>query len=76
MKCPIRKNKCASARRSDSRAASTSCLVGETEKLRNEPGGTKKRHRQITLFRGGGMSLVLLDFDAGGGYPITQQTAS
>jgi quercetin dioxygenase-like cupin family protein len=42
-------------------------LVTETEKLRNEPGGTKKRHRQITLFRGGGMSLVLFDFDAGGG---------
>ncbi len=42
-------------------------LVAETEKLRNEPGGTKKRHRQITLFRGGGMSLVLFDFDAGGG---------
>lgn len=42
-------------------------LVGDTEKLRNEPGGTKKRHRQITLFRGGGMSLVLFDFDAGGG---------
>lgn len=42
-------------------------LVAETEKLRDEPGGTKKRHRQITLFRGGGMSLVLFDFDAGGG---------
>ena len=42
-------------------------LVTETEKLRNEPGGTKRRHRQITLFRGGGMSLVLFDFDAGGG---------
>ena len=42
-------------------------LDAEAEKLRDEPGGTKKRHRQITLFRGGGMSLVLFDFDAGGG---------
>jgi len=42
-------------------------LDDETEKLRSEPGDTKKHHRQITLFGGGGMSLVLLDFDAGGG---------
>lgn len=42
-------------------------LDAEAEKLRGEPGGTKKGHRQITLFRRGGMSLVLFDFDAGGG---------
>lgn len=42
-------------------------LDTEIERLRDEPGGTKKRHRQITLFRGGGMSLVLFDFDVGGG---------
>jgi Uncharacterized conserved protein, contains double-stranded beta-helix domain len=41
-------------------------LVAETDKLRSEPGGTKNGHRQITLFRKGGVSLVLFDFEADG----------
>ncbi len=41
-------------------------LVAETEKLRAEPGGSRNGHRQITLFRGGGVSVVLFDFEADG----------
>jgi quercetin dioxygenase-like cupin family protein len=41
-------------------------LVAESEKLRSEPGGARNGHRQITLFRGGGVSLVLFDFEADG----------
>lgn len=41
-------------------------LVAESEKLRAEPGGPRNGHRQITLFRGGGISVVLFDFEADG----------
>lgn len=41
-------------------------LVAETEKLRAEAGGSRNGHRQITLFRGGGVSVVLFDFEADG----------
>ena len=41
-------------------------LIAETEKLRGEPIEAKNGHRQITLFRGGGVSVVLFDFEANG----------
>lgn len=41
-------------------------LAVESQRLRNEPGGARDGHRQITLFRGGGVSIVLFDFEAGG----------
>ena len=41
-------------------------LAVESQRLRDEPGGTRDGHRQITLFRGGGVSIVLFDFEAGG----------
>lgn len=41
-------------------------LAVERERLRDEPGGARDGHRQITLFRGGGVSIVLFDFEAGG----------
>jgi quercetin dioxygenase-like cupin family protein len=40
-------------------------LDGESERLRAE-GGQRDGHRQITLFRGGGVSIVLFDFEPGG----------
>ena len=41
-------------------------LAVESQRLRDEPGGSRDGHRQITLFRGGGVSIVLFDFEAGG----------
>lgn len=41
-------------------------LDAETRRLRTEPGEARDGHRQITLFRGGGISIVLFDFEAGG----------
>lgn len=41
-------------------------LAVESQRLRDEPGGARDGHRQITLFRGGGVSVVLFDFEAGG----------
>lgn len=41
-------------------------LDAEAEKLLREPGGERNGHRQITLFRRGGMSLVLFVFEADG----------
>lgn len=41
-------------------------LAAESQRLRDEPGGARDGHRQITLFRGGGVSIVLFDFEAGG----------
>ena len=41
-------------------------LALESQRLRDEPGETRDGHRQITLFRGGGVSIVLFDFEAGG----------
>lgn len=41
-------------------------LAVESQRLRDEPGGARDGHRQITLFRGGGVSIVLFDFEAGG----------
>ncbi len=41
-------------------------LAAESERLRNEPDGGRDGHRQITLFRGGDVSIVLFDFEAGG----------
>jgi quercetin dioxygenase-like cupin family protein len=41
-------------------------LAVEGQRLRGEPGGARDGHRQITLFRGGGVSIVLFDFEAGG----------
>lgn len=38
----------------------------ERQRLRDEPGGARDGHRQVTLFRGGGVSIVLFDFEAGG----------
>ena len=40
-------------------------LDAESERLRTE-GGERGGHRQITLFRGGGVSVVLFDFEPGG----------
>jgi quercetin dioxygenase-like cupin family protein len=41
-------------------------LQRETDALRAEPGGARNGHRQITLFRRGGISIVLFDFEADG----------
>lgn len=41
-------------------------LTAEATHLRGEPGGAYDGHRQITLFRGGGIAIVLFDFEAGG----------
>jgi len=41
-------------------------LTAESRQLRDEPGGSRDGHRQITLFRGGGVSIVLFDFEANG----------
>ncbi len=41
-------------------------LDAEAAKLRAEPGGARDGHRQISLFRKGGVTLVLFDFEAGG----------
>ena len=41
-------------------------LAVEGQRLRDEPGDARDGHRQITLFRGGGVSIVLFDFEAGG----------
>lgn len=41
-------------------------LEAEGERLRSEPGEARDGHRQITLFRGGGVSIVLFDFEADG----------
>ena len=41
-------------------------LAVESQRLRDEPGEARDGHRQITLFRGGGVSIVLFDFEAGG----------
>lgn len=41
-------------------------LAIESQRLRDEPGGARDGHRQITLFRGGGVSIVLFDFEADG----------
>ena len=41
-------------------------LALESQRLRDEPGEARDGHRQITLFRGGGVSIVLFDFEAGG----------
>jgi quercetin dioxygenase-like cupin family protein len=40
-------------------------LDAEGERLSAEPDGKRDGHRQITLFRGGGVSIVLFDFDPG-----------
>jgi quercetin dioxygenase-like cupin family protein len=41
-------------------------LEAESARLRTEPGEARDGHRQITLFRGGGVSIVLFDFEAEG----------
>jgi quercetin dioxygenase-like cupin family protein len=41
-------------------------LAAESERLRREPGEARDGHRQITLFRGGGVAILLFDFEAGG----------
>ncbi|MDP9271334.1 MAG: cupin domain-containing protein [Chloroflexota bacterium] len=41
-------------------------LEAESERLRAEADGPGNGHRQITLFRGGGVSIVLFDFEPGG----------
>lgn len=41
-------------------------LAAESARLREEPGEARDGHRQITLFRGGGVSIVLFDFEADG----------
>ena len=41
-------------------------LGTESARLRDEPGEARDGHRQITLFRGGGVSIVLFDFEADG----------
>jgi len=41
-------------------------LDAEARRLRAEPDGEFRGHRQITLFRGGGVSIVLFDFEADG----------
>jgi quercetin dioxygenase-like cupin family protein len=41
-------------------------LTAEGDRLRAESGDAYDGHRQITLFRGDGVSIVLFDFDAGG----------
>lgn len=41
-------------------------LAAEGEAIRAEPGAARDGHRQITLFRADGLSVVLFEFDAGG----------
>lgn len=41
-------------------------LPVESQRLLEEPGEARDGHRQITLFRGGGVSIVLFHFEAGG----------
>jgi quercetin dioxygenase-like cupin family protein len=41
-------------------------LNAEAEKLLREPGGARNGHRQITLFRRAGISLVLIVFETDG----------
>ena len=41
-------------------------LAAEGQRLRDEPGEGRDGHRQITLFRGGGVSIVLFEFESGG----------
>ena len=41
-------------------------LNAETDQLRAESQEARDGHRQITLFRGGGVSIMLFDFDADG----------
>jgi quercetin dioxygenase-like cupin family protein len=41
-------------------------LTAESQRLRDEPGGARDGHRQITLFRGGGVWIVLFDFEPDG----------
>ncbi|HET8571868.1 MAG TPA: cupin domain-containing protein [Candidatus Limnocylindria bacterium] len=41
-------------------------LNAEAEKLLREPGGARNGHRQITLFRRGGITLVLFVFEEDG----------
>ena len=41
-------------------------LAVEGQRLRDEPRDPRDGHRQITLFRGGGVSIVLFDFEASG----------
>jgi quercetin dioxygenase-like cupin family protein len=41
-------------------------LTSEGDRLRAESQEARDGHRQITLFRGDGVSIVLFDFDAGG----------
>jgi quercetin dioxygenase-like cupin family protein len=41
-------------------------LAVEGQRLRDEGGEARDGHRQITLFRGGGVSIMLFDFEAGG----------
>ena len=41
-------------------------LDAEGERLSAEPDGMRDGHRQITLFRGGGVSIVLFAFERGG----------
>jgi quercetin dioxygenase-like cupin family protein len=39
-------------------------LDAEADRLGREPEGSRSGHRQITLFSGGGVSIVLFDFEA------------
>jgi quercetin dioxygenase-like cupin family protein len=41
-------------------------LSAEGDRLRAESSGARDGHRQITLFRAEGVSIMLFDFDAGG----------
>jgi quercetin dioxygenase-like cupin family protein len=41
-------------------------LAVESQRLRDEAGEARGGHRQITLFQGGGVSIVLFHFEAGG----------
>jgi quercetin dioxygenase-like cupin family protein len=41
-------------------------LAVESRRLRDESGEARDGHRQVTLFRGGGVSIVLFHFEAGG----------
>lgn len=41
-------------------------LSAEADRLRAESQGARDGHRQITLFRAEGVSIMLFDFDAGG----------
>jgi quercetin dioxygenase-like cupin family protein len=39
-------------------------LDAEADRLNREPEGSRRGHRQITLFSGGGVSIVLFEFEA------------